>query len=37
MGDLGFAQDLIETLTITLAANPQYEDFRAKLRGKLPT
>ncbi len=28
---------MIETLTITLAANPLYEDFRAKLRGKIPT
>ena len=35
--DLSFAQDLIETLTITLAANPMYEDFRNKLRGKEPT
>ena len=35
--DLGFAQNLIETLTITLSANPLYEDFRAKLKGKEPT
>ena len=35
--DLDFAQKLIETLTIALAANPLYEDFRAKLRGKKPT
>jgi vacuole morphology and inheritance protein 14 len=27
---------LIETLTITIAANPHYEDFRQKLRGKVP-
>jgi vacuole morphology and inheritance protein 14 len=35
--DLMFAQNLIETMTITIAANPLYEDFRAKLRGKAPT
>ena len=28
---------MIETLTITLASNPLYEDFRCKLRGKAPT
>ena len=35
--DLHFVQDMIETMTITIAANPQYEDFRTKLRGKAPT
>ena len=28
---------MIETLTITIAANPHYEEFRTKLRGKVPT
>jgi vacuole morphology and inheritance protein 14 len=35
--DIGFAQDLIGTLTISLSANPLYEPLRAKLRGKDPT
>ncbi len=37
INDLYFVQDMIETLTITIAANPHYEDFRTKLRGKAPT
>ena len=35
--DIRFAQDLIETLTITVASNPMYEGFRNKLKGKKPT
>ena len=35
--DIGFAQDLIGTLTISLSANPLYEPLRSKLRGKEPT
>jgi hypothetical protein len=35
--DLNFVQDMIETLTITIAANHNYENFRLKLQGKKPT
>ena len=29
--DLGFIQDMVETLTITIAASTNYEKFRLKL------
>ncbi|CDW77902.1 vac14 family protein [Stylonychia lemnae] len=35
--DLYFVQDMIETLTITIAADHNYEGFRNKLRGKKGT
>ena len=35
--DLGFVQDMVETLTITIAASTNYEKFRLKLQGKKPT
>lgn len=35
--DLYFVQDMIETLTITIAADHNYEGFRNKLRGKKAT
>ena len=34
---MSFVQDMIESLTITIAANPHYEEFRAKLRGRVGT
>ena len=35
--DLAFVQDMIETLTITIAADSNYEGLRNKLRGKRKT
>lgn len=35
--DLFFTQDMIETLTITIAADQNYEGFRSKLKGLKPT
>jgi len=35
--DLTFVKELIDTLTLTIAASQYFSMFRAKLRGKSPT
>lgn len=37
MTDLGFVQDMIETLTFAIAAAPFYKALRGKLFGTVPT
>lgn len=37
MSDLGFVQDMIETLTFAIAASPYYKSLRGKLFGSVPT
>ena len=37
MSDLGFVQDMIETLTFAIAASPFYKALRGKLFGSVPT
>ena len=37
MSDLGFVQDMIETLTFAIAASPFYKALRGKLWGSVPT
>lgn len=37
MNDLVFVQDMIQTLTFTIASSPNYKPLRNKLFGSVPT